>query len=117
MRNKRKMIALLTSICTVFSCVPAYALDMDLSYSYKTESKDEFVIVGESHLNYNGEIPDYLRDIFDQPTGKCDNLCAALRAGQHIYAKPFRSDFRQPYGRRLGGKFIRRSNPKWRRQP
>ena len=42
MRNKRKMIALLTSICTVFSCVPAYALDMDLSYSYKTESKDEF---------------------------------------------------------------------------
>ena len=65
MRNKRKMIALLTSICTVFSCVPAYALDMDLSYSYKTESKDEFVIVGEPHLNYNGEIPDYLRDIFD----------------------------------------------------
>ncbi len=65
MRNKRKLIALLTSLCAVFGCVPAYALDMDLSYSYKTESKDEFVIVGESHLNYNGEIPDYLRDIFD----------------------------------------------------
>lgn len=65
MRNKRKLIALLTSLCAVFGCVPAYALDMDLSYSYKTESKDEFVIVGESHLNFNGEIPDYLRDIYD----------------------------------------------------
>lgn len=59
------MTALLSAFCTVFCCTPAYALDMDLSYSYKTESKDEFVIVGESHLNFNGEIPDYLRDIYD----------------------------------------------------
>ena len=45
MRNK-KIIALVSAFCSVFCCVPAYALDMDLSYSYKTESKDEFVIVG-----------------------------------------------------------------------
>ncbi len=61
----KRMTALLSAFCTVFCCTPAYALDMDLSYSYKTESKDEFVIVGESHLNFNGEIPDYLRDIYD----------------------------------------------------
>ncbi len=64
MRNK-KIIALVSAFCSVFCCVPAYALDMDLSYSYKTESKDEFVIVGETQLNFNGEIPDYLRDIYD----------------------------------------------------
>ena len=57
------MLAALFSMLT--SCVPAYALDMDLSYEYKTESKDEFVIVGETQLNFNGEIPDYLRDIYD----------------------------------------------------
>lgn len=33
-------------ICGVFFCVPAYALDSDLSYNYKTENQEEFVIVG-----------------------------------------------------------------------
>ena len=61
----KRMTALLSAFCTVFCCTPAYALDMDLSYSYKTESKGEFVIVGETQLNFNGEIPDYLRDIYD----------------------------------------------------
>ena len=65
MRNKQGFFMLTALFSMLTSCIPAYALDMDLSYSYKTESKDEFVIVGESHLNYNGEIPDYLRDIFD----------------------------------------------------
>lgn len=32
-------------ICGVFFCVPAYALDSDLSYNYKTENQEEFVIV------------------------------------------------------------------------
>lgn len=65
MRNKRSFFVFVSVFSMLFSAVPAYALDMDLSYKYKTESKDEFVIVGESHLNYNGEIPDYLRDIYD----------------------------------------------------
>lgn len=65
MWNKKKVFVLASVFSMLTSCVPAYALDMDLSYEYKTESKDEFVIVGESHLNFNGEIPDYLRDIYD----------------------------------------------------
>ena len=48
-----------------FFCVPAYALDSDLSYNYKTENQEEFVIVGKSNINIQGEIPDYLRDIYD----------------------------------------------------
>ena len=52
-------------ICGVFFCVPAYALDSDLSYNYKTENQEEFVIVGKSNINIQGEIPDYLRDIYD----------------------------------------------------
>ena len=38
-------------ICGVFFCVPAYALDSDLSYNYKTENQEEFVIVGKSNIN------------------------------------------------------------------
>ena len=37
----------------------------DLSYNYKTENQEEFVIVGKSNINIQGEIPDYLRDIYD----------------------------------------------------
>ena len=67
MRNE-KLVALLMAISTVFggfSIQPAYALDSDLSYSYKTEQNEEFVITGATTLNYNGEIPDYLRNIYD----------------------------------------------------
>ena len=65
MRNKQGFFMLTALFSMLTSCIPAYALDMDLSYSYKTESKGEFVIVGETQLNFNGEIPDYLRDIYD----------------------------------------------------
>ena len=65
MWNKQGFFMLAALFSMLTSCVPAYALDMDLSYEYKTESKDEFVIVGETQLNFNGEIPDYLRDIYD----------------------------------------------------
>ena len=65
MRNKQGFFMLTALFSMLTSCIPAYALDMDLSYSYKTESRDEFVIVGETRLNFNGEIPDYLRDIYD----------------------------------------------------
>ena len=36
-----------------------------MSYNYKTENQEEFVIVGKSNINIQGEIPDYLRDIYD----------------------------------------------------
>lgn len=65
MRNKMKTMLLLFLFSAVGFCVPAYALDSDLSYNYKTENQEEFVIVGKSNINIQGEIPDYLRDIYD----------------------------------------------------
>ena len=65
MRNRAKTMLLLFFFSTVGFCVPAYALDSDLSYNYKTENQEEFVIVGKSNINIQGEIPDYLRDIYD----------------------------------------------------
>ncbi len=52
-------------ISTFFCCVPAYALDSDLNYGYQTENQEEFVKTGKSNINIQGEIPDYLRDIYD----------------------------------------------------
>ena len=60
-----KTIMIFPVICGAFFSVPAYALDSDLSYNYKTENQEEFVIVGKSNINIQGEIPDYLRDIYD----------------------------------------------------
>lgn len=60
-----RITILLITICIIFFSVPVYALELDLSYSYKTENTEEFVITGKSNININGEIPDYLRDIYD----------------------------------------------------
>lgn len=46
MRNKMRTMLLLFLFSTIGFCVPAYALDSDLSYNYKTENQEEFVIVG-----------------------------------------------------------------------
>ena len=62
--QNRMSIFLLLLLIFLFS-VPVYALELDLSYSYKTENTEEFVITGKSNININGEIPDYLRDIYD----------------------------------------------------
>lgn len=65
MRNKR-IFLFFSFLCTViFSCTPVFALESDLNYSYQTENKEEFVIVGDSTVNINGQISDYLLDIYD----------------------------------------------------
>ena len=65
MWNKMKIATLLILFSTVNFCVPIYALDSDLGYHYITENTEEFVIAGKSNINIQGEIPDYLRDIYD----------------------------------------------------
>ncbi len=60
-----RITILLITICIIFFSVPVYALELDLGYSYKTENTEEFLITGKSNININGEIPDYLRDIYD----------------------------------------------------
>ena len=67
MRNKN-LVAILLSITILFGGFPAkmtFALDSDLNYDYITKNEEEFVLVGKTNLNFNGEIPDYLRDIYD----------------------------------------------------
>ena len=54
MRNKMRTMLLLFLFSTIGFCVPAYALDSDLSYNYKTENQEEFVIVGKSNINIQG---------------------------------------------------------------
>ena len=65
MWNRKEISIFLSLISTFFCCVPAYALDSDLNYGYQTENQEEFVKTGKSNINIQGEIPDYLRDIYD----------------------------------------------------
>ena len=62
---QNRMSIFLSLLLIFLFSVPVYALELDLSYSYKTENTEEFVITGKSNININGEIPDYLRDIYD----------------------------------------------------
>lgn len=55
-----KTVMVFPMICGALFCVPAYALDSDLSYNYKTENQEEFVIVGKSNINIQG------RDLHDE---------------------------------------------------
>ena len=64
MRNKSSFILTFLCAVTLYS-TNVFALDSDLIYGYTTENKEEFVITGKSGVNINGEIPDYLRDIYD----------------------------------------------------
>lgn len=65
MWNKMKAVFLFPLISTFLLSVPVYALDSDLNYGYQTENQEEFVKTGKSNINIQGEIPDYLRDIYD----------------------------------------------------
>ena len=65
MRNKMRTMLILFLFSAVGFCVPDYALDSDFSYNYKTEHPEAFVILGKSNINIQGEIPDYLRYIYD----------------------------------------------------
>ena len=65
-RIKKVTTIAVLSVITVFSyATPTFALTSDLQYTFITENKDEFYNRGESHLNFNGLIPDFLHDIYD----------------------------------------------------
>ena len=54
---QNRMSIFLSLLLIFLFSVPVYALELDLSYSYKTENTEEFVITGKSNININGEIP------------------------------------------------------------
>ncbi|MDL2248840.1 class D sortase [Tyzzerella sp. OttesenSCG-928-J15] len=43
----------------------AYALTSDLQYNYKTVGETEFYNTGIQSFNYNGDVPDYLYDLYE----------------------------------------------------
>jgi len=65
MRNRKVQLFFLVLAASVFRCMPVYALDVDLNYSYQTKNTEEFVIVGKPTVHINGQIPDFLLDIYD----------------------------------------------------
>lgn len=59
-------------ICVIFSVVMAtlmptsvFALDSDLQYNFCTENSEEYYKTGISNVNFNGQIPDYIQNIYD----------------------------------------------------
>ncbi len=68
MRNRYIKIPLLflmtANVCTCCN-INAFAVTSDLDYQFKTENKEEFYITGESHIHFDGAVPDYLLDIYD----------------------------------------------------
>lgn len=52
--------------CGMFSS-QVYALDLnlDFNYTFKTEQSSEFYINGITNVNYNGEVADYIRNLYD----------------------------------------------------
>lgn len=68
MRNRYMKIPLLffmtANFCTCCN-INAFAVTSDLDYQFKTENKEEFYITGESHIHFDGAVPDYLLDIYD----------------------------------------------------
>ncbi len=68
MRNRKLKIPLLFLITANFcTCCNgnAFAVTSDFDYHFKTDNKEEFYITGESHINFDGAVPDYLQDIYD----------------------------------------------------
>ena len=69
MRNRKYMRIPLMILITANFCTccntNAFALTSDLNYQFKTDNKEEFYITGESHINFDGAVPDYLLDIYD----------------------------------------------------
>ena len=68
MRNRYIKIPLLflmtANVCTCCN-INAFAVTSNLDYQFKTENKEEFYITGESHIHFDGAVPDYLLDIYD----------------------------------------------------
>lgn len=78
MFNNKTTISILTCLFCFLSVSPAYALSSDLQYQFETKNEEEFVNVGESNINFQGAVPDYLLDIYDlTPQQKYDSQYGA----------------------------------------
>lgn len=74
MWNKKISLGFIICISAFFSAVPVFAFPSDLQYQFETKNEEEFVNVGESNINFQGAVPDYLLDIYDlTPQQKYDS--------------------------------------------
>lgn len=61
-----KITASITIFALCFCTVtPTFAQSSDLRYQFSTENKEEFLNTGETYINFNGQVPDYLLNIYD----------------------------------------------------
>jgi LPXTG-site transpeptidase (sortase) family protein len=63
--SKTVLSALIMLLALSSSAMPVFALTSDLQYDFATENEEEFYTRGETNINYNGTVPDYLHDIYD----------------------------------------------------
>jgi LPXTG-site transpeptidase (sortase) family protein len=63
--SKTVLSALIMLLAVSSSAMPVFALTSDLQYDFATENEEEFYNRGETNINYNGAVPDYLHDIYD----------------------------------------------------
>ena len=64
MRNNKRMKVtgvILAVVTSMLMSIPTFAYD----YKFETKSSDELVQVGRTEVAYDGQIPDYLLNIYD----------------------------------------------------
>lgn len=64
MWNKITLSTMALIMC-FYSANSVFAQSSDLSYQFSTENKEEFLNTGETYINFNGQVPDYLLNIYD----------------------------------------------------
>lgn len=58
-------VSLMVLIICFYSVTSIFAQSSDLRYQFSTENKEEFLNTGETYINFNGQVPDYLLNIYD----------------------------------------------------
>lgn len=101
-RNTKQMIAFAITLMSMFSAVtPAFALTSDLDYNFKTENKDEFYNRGETQVNINGAVPDFLHDVYDftpQPVYDSQYGASIILPNQQSQTNVTNAPFNAPVG-------------------
>lgn len=62
---QNKILLSIVALGILLVPTPAFALDSDLQYNFATENEEEYYKTGVTNININGQVPDYLQNIYD----------------------------------------------------
>ena len=62
---QNKILLSIVALGILLVPTPALALDSDLQYNFATENEEEYYKTGVTNININGQVPDYLQNIYD----------------------------------------------------